>query len=69
MDNWKLHSIAAERRARAATARELVSQLANEEARRGILQYADDLDRDVAKLGAQIAAKKPPRSSLAIDVI
>ena len=63
----ELLSVAAERRARAVSARELANLLADQEARRGVLRYADDLDREAARLEAQIAAKKTDRT--AIDVV
>jgi hypothetical protein len=47
---------AAEKRAQAASARELADRLSEQEERQEILRYADDLDRDASKLDAQIAA-------------
>jgi hypothetical protein len=69
MNNSELNSIAAKSRARAASARELANQLSDQEARRGVLRYADDLERDVAVLIAQSSASKSARPSMAIDVI
>lgn len=49
------------------TARELANHLSDQEERQEILRYADDLDRDIAMLDAQIASKKAAQN--AIDVI
>lgn len=67
LDLSELRSFAAERRARALSARELADQLSDQEERLEILRYANDLDRDVARLDAQIAAKRAAQN--AIDVI
>lgn len=63
----ELLSLAAERRARAVSVRELANHLADKETLRSVLLYADVLEREVARLDAQIAAKQPDR--MAIDVI
>ena len=47
--------------------RELANHLADKETLRSVLLYADVLEREVARLDAQIAAKQPDR--MAIDVI
>jgi hypothetical protein len=49
---------AASKRTRATRARELADLLSDQEERREILRYADDLDRDAATLDAQIAVEK-----------
>jgi hypothetical protein len=67
LDIVELCSFVAERRARALGARELANNLSDQEERQEILRYADDLDRDVARLDAQILAKRAAQN--AIDVI
>jgi hypothetical protein len=67
LDFAELCSFAAERRACALSARKLANNLSDQEERQEILRYADDLDRDVARLDAQIVAKRPAQNS--IDVI
>jgi hypothetical protein len=54
----ELRTVVAERRARALSARELADNLLDQEERQEILRYADKLDRDVARLDAEIVAKK-----------
>jgi len=63
----ELRTVVAERRARALSARELADNLLDQEERQEILRYADKLDRDVARLDAEIVAKKTAQN--AIDVI
>jgi len=63
----ELRTVVAERRARALSARELADNLLDQEERQEILRYADKLDRDVARLDAEIVAKKTEQN--AIDVI
>ena len=63
----ELRALAAERHARAERAREVANYLSDERTREGILRYAENLDRDVARLIVQIAAKGT--ASIAIDVI
>jgi hypothetical protein len=67
LDLAELRLFVAERRAQAVTARDLATHLPDQEERQEILRYADDLDRDIAKLDAQIASKKAAQN--AIDVI
>ena len=67
MNLAELRTVVAERRARALSARELADNLLDQEERQEILRYADKLDRDVARLDAEIVAKKTAQN--AIDVI
>ena len=67
MNLAELRTVVAERRARALSARELADNLLDQEERQEILRYADKLDRDVARLDAEIVAKKAEQN--AIDVI
>ena len=67
MNLAELRTVVAERRARALSARELADNLLDQEERQEILRYADKLDRDVARLDAEIVAKKTEQN--AIDVI
>ena len=67
LDLSELRLFAAERRVRALGACELADRLSDQGERMEILRYAVDLDRDVARLDAQIAAKRTAQN--AIDVI
>jgi hypothetical protein len=67
LNREELCLFAAEQRARAVSARELANHLSNQEARRGVLRYADELDRNVAQIDAQLATNKTAQN--AIDVI
>jgi hypothetical protein len=67
LDLAELCLFAAEQRVRAASARELAHHLPDQESRRKVLPYADDLDRNAASIDEQVAAKKAAQN--AIDVI
>jgi hypothetical protein len=67
LDLAELHLFVDERRAQALSTRETANHLVDHAERRKILRFAEDLDRDAAKLDAEIAAKKSAR--YAIDVI
>jgi hypothetical protein len=63
----ELRLVVTEQRARAQNARELADRLLDQEERREILRYADDLERNAARLDAEIAGQKT--APYAIDVI
>lgn len=67
MDLTELRLVVTEQRARAESARELADRLLDQEERREILRYADDLERNAARLDAEIAAQTT--NLYAIDVI
>lgn len=67
VDLTELRLVVTEQRARAESARELADRLLDQEERREILRYADDLERNAARLDAKIAAQKT--NPYAIDVI
>jgi len=61
----ELSLLAAQKRAQAVSAREVVNRLSDEEERREILRYADNLDRDATRLDAEIAAKQAEQNTTA----
>jgi len=61
----ELSLLAAQKRAQAVSAREVVNRLSDEEERREILRYADNLDRDATPLDAEIAAKQAEQNTTA----
>lgn len=63
----ELRLVVTEQRARAQNARELADRLLDQEERREILRYADDLERNATRLDAEIAGQKT--APYAIDVI
>jgi hypothetical protein len=63
----ELRLVVTEQRARAQNAREVADRLLDQEERREILRYADDLERNATRLDAEIAGQKTV--PYAIDVI
>ena len=61
----ELSLLAAQKRAQAVSAREVVNRLSDEEERREILRYADNLNRDATRLDAEIAAKQAEQNTTA----
>jgi hypothetical protein len=56
----ELCTAAADLRGRALRARELADHLADQEARRGALRYADDLDQEAGRLEARTSTIRRP---------
>jgi hypothetical protein len=64
LSSEQLCAAASDLRARALRARELADHVADQEARHGVIRYADDLDREAGRLEAQIPVKKTNRTTI-----